>query len=137
MICSSSIQYKSPVSYSSIKNNNVVLNNPNIFVFSGCRENQTSADTYSDVLGEAVGAFTNAFIECLRKSRHNTSLLLLYRDICVTLANSGFGQVPVLSLSAVPSTFVLTRASPIIPPAPVPTVKSTIKTALSSLVYKK
>jgi len=132
-----SIEYVSSVNYRNKKNNNVVLTNPNIFVFSGCRENQTCADSYSSVLGEAVGAFTNAFIECLRKNRHNMSLLLLYRDICVTLANTGFNQVPVLSLSSVPSTYVLTRASPIIPPAPVPTVKSTLKTTLSSLVYKK
>jgi hypothetical protein len=132
-----SIEYVSSVNYRNKKNNNVVLTNPNIFVFSGCRENQTCADSYSAVLGEAVGAFTNAFIECLRKNRHNMSLLLLYRDICVTLANTGFTQVPVLSLSSVPSTYVLTRASPITPPVTAPTVKSTLKTTLSSIVYKK
>jgi len=112
-----SIEYLSPTSYKNKKNNNVVLTNPNIFVFSGCRENQTCADTYSILFADAVGAFTYAFIECLRKSRHNTSLILLYRDICVTLANSGYEQVPVLSLSSTPTTFVLTRAASIGPVA--------------------
>lgn len=107
-----SIQYNSPTSYSTIQNNTAVINNPDIYIFSGCKDNQTSADTYSDVLGQAVGAFTNAFIESLRKSRHNTSLLLLYRDICMKLANDGYTQVPVLSLSKVPNSFVLTRATP-------------------------
>lgn len=130
-----SVQYKTPANYVTIKNNNVVIKNPNIFVFSGCKDNQTCADTYSEVLGEAVGAFTNAFIECLRKTRHNTSLLLLYRDICVTLANTGFSQVPVLSLSSTPSTYVLTRASP--PPSSVPSAKATLKNTLTNIIRGK
>lgn len=113
-----SIQYNSPTSYSTIQNNTTAVNNPNIYIFSGCKDNQTSADTYSDVLGESIGAFTNAFIESLRKSRHNTSLLLLYRDVCIKLASEGYTQVPVLSLSKVPSNFILTRATSIsIPPS--------------------
>lgn len=107
-----SIQYNSPASYSTIQNNNKIVNNPNIYIFSGCKDNQTSADTYSALEGESVGAFTNAFIESLRKSRHNTSLLLLYREICMKLANDGYTQVPVLSLSKVPASFILTRATP-------------------------
>ena len=134
-----SVEYLSPTSYKNKKNNNVILKNPNIFVFSGCRENQTCADTYSVVLGEAVGAFTNAFIECLRKSRHNTSLLLLYRDICVTLANSGFEQVPVLSLSSNSTPYVLTRASPIMPINSVQTnnTSMSIKKNLREILYGK
>lgn len=107
-----SIQYNSPTSYSTIKNNTNIVANPNIYIFSGCKDNQTSADTYSALEGESVGAFTNAFIESLRKSRHNTSLLLLYREICMNLANNGYTQVPVLSLSKVPASFILTRATP-------------------------
>jgi len=130
-----SIQYKTPTNYVTVKNNNMVIKNPNIFVFSGCKDNQTCADTYSEVLGEAVGAFTNAFIECLRKSRHNTSVLLLYRDICVTLANTGFDQVPVLSLSSTPSTYILTRASPTV--SSVPSVNATLKKTLTNIIRGK
>lgn len=128
-----SILYKSPSTYSTIKNNNIQVKNPNIFVFSGCKDNQTCADTYSDVLAESVGVFTSAFIECLRNSRHNTSLLLLYRDICMSLSSSGYTQTPVLSLSAVPSTFVLTRAPPVLPT--IPTTKATIKKQMGSIIY--
>lgn len=139
-----SIQYNSPTSYSTIKNNNIQVKNPNIFIFSGCRDNQTCADTYSNVFGEAVGAFTTAFIECLRNSRHNTSLLLLYRDVCMNLANNGYTQVPVFSLSKAPSTFILTRASPYSPPpkittpSPVPIpVKTIIKKQMASIIGGK
>jgi hypothetical protein len=132
-----SVVYKSPTSYANVKNNNVVVKNPNIFVFSGCKDNQTCADTYNAILNDPAGAFTNTFIECLRNSRHNTSLLLLYRDICVSLANAGFTQTPVLSLSRSPSTYVLTRASPIVPLDSKSSVRTTLKSTLGNIIAGK
>jgi len=72
------------------------IKNPNIFMFSGCRDDQTSLDTIN-VMDQRSGAFTNALCECLRKSHHNTSILSLHKDICIYLLERGYEQVPVLS----------------------------------------
>lgn len=93
------IMYNSPTSFSRITVNNTVLANPNIVMFSGCKDSQTSLDAYSALEAESVGAFTNAFLECLRMNGHNVSFMLLYRDICSYLASNGYTQVPLLSSS--------------------------------------
>jgi len=72
------------------------INNPHIFMFSGCKDDQTRADT-TNLLDQRMGAFTNAFTECLRKSNHNTDILSLHKDICIGLLNSGYSQTPILS----------------------------------------
>ena len=76
--------------------NKLLINNKDIFVLSGCRDDQTSSDT-TNLLDQRVGAFTNALCECLRKSHHNTSILSLHKDICIYLLEGGYGQIPVLS----------------------------------------
>jgi hypothetical protein len=93
------IMYNSPTSFSRIAINQQVLANPNIVMFSGCKDSQTSADTYSALEAQGVGAFTDAFLECLRKNGHNVSFMILYRDICSYLAANGYTQVPLLSSS--------------------------------------
>lgn len=91
--------YQSPTQYTVTQINNLTIANPNIYVFSACRDNQTSSDA-TDTSGKAFfGAFTNAFLESLRKNMHNVSILNLYRDICTYLINQGFSQIPVLSSS--------------------------------------
>ena len=69
-------------------------------MFSGCKDNQTSADTFSVQLGKYGGAFTIAFLTCLRNANYKTSLLLLYRDICVFLSKNKYSQIPVFSSSS-------------------------------------
>ena len=74
----------------------IMIKNPNIFMISGCRDDQISVDTTNE-MDQRSGAFTNAFCECLRNSRHNTSILSLYENICIYLAERGYSQTPVLS----------------------------------------
>ena len=78
--------------------NNVVMTNPNIYVFSACRDNQKSADS-SNEMEQASGAFSNAFVECLRESHHNISVMDLYKNICFYLLQNGYSQSPLLSSS--------------------------------------
>ena len=100
-------------------NNNVIMKNPNIFMFSGCKDSQTSADTYNAETSQAVGAFTDAFIACLRNKQHNTSFISLYRDVCTYLTNRGYDQKPIFSSSTPLPTSNIIRASPgKIPPTP-------------------
>jgi hypothetical protein len=120
-----SIVYDGPGRFTKHVNHHIQVNNPNIFVMSGCKTWQTSADTFSDTLNEPVGAFTNAFIECLRNFRHNTDLLTLYSAVCENLAKGGFTQVPVLSTSVASPAFTLVRATPT---NPVRTAKQSIQT---------
>lgn len=55
-----------PNTYMRSLNNRNSLSNQQIYMFSGCKDNQTSADTYSVQLGKAFGAFTFAFLTCLK-----------------------------------------------------------------------
>jgi hypothetical protein len=106
------IQYIGPNQYSKQYNPHIQMANPNIYALSGCKLSQTSADTYSKILHEAVGAFTNAFITCLRNKRHKNDLFTLYGDVCFYLANNGYEQVPVLSTSSIEPKYTLIHAHP-------------------------
>jgi hypothetical protein len=79
---------------------NKIINNPNIFCFSGCKDPETSADAYSREKQMGVGAFTDTFIRCLRNNRMNVDILKLYSDICVTIKQAGFSQSPAFSCSS-------------------------------------
>lgn len=94
-----SFQFQSNLSFSRIQNNHLTISNPNIFMMSGCKDNQTSAEAFDTMEQEYVGAFTDALIDVLRDSNHNITLLNLYRNVCTYLASRGFSQVPVLSSS--------------------------------------
>jgi hypothetical protein len=106
-----SFNYTNNNNYSIIKNNNVVIQNPNIYMFSGCKDNQTSDDAYSNEGQQAVGAFTNAMIAALRMNRHNVNCMLLYRDICNYLITNGFTQTPVFSSSSQTPNYKFVRAT--------------------------
>ena len=72
----------------------------NIFLVSGCRDSQTSADTAFD--GQPQGACTHAFLCALCGSVRSTKIQpVTLRDLlkCMrgTLASSGYTQVPQLS----------------------------------------
>ena len=105
--------YQNPSSYSIQNNNNNTLTNKEIFMFSGSRDDQTSEDTYSADQRQSVGAFTNAFISCVRAKKHEISFLTLYRDICMFLSENKYDQVPVFSSSTKTPNFVLSRKASI------------------------
>jgi hypothetical protein len=98
--------------FSRTLNNNSIMKNPNIFMFSGCKDSQTSADTYNAETSQAVGAFTDAFINCLRNTQHNTSFISLYRDVCNYLIDKGYQQKPIFSSSSPLPTSNIIRATP-------------------------
>lgn len=88
-----------------------LLNHPNIFCFSGCKDEQTSADAYSPLEMRSVGAFTNTFLYCLRLNHFNVDVFKLYADICKTILQSGFTQTPVFSSSSLTPNLVLGRVT--------------------------
>jgi hypothetical protein len=106
-----SFEYKNPSNYLKTKNNNVVIQNPNIYMLSGCKDNQTSADAYNNDAQQYVGAFTNALITALRMNRHNVPFLILYRDVCNYLTANKFTQIPIMSCSTQTPNHTFTRAT--------------------------
>ena len=97
--------------YTLRKIDNVIVENPNIYVFSGCKDDQNSEDVYSVFFKESIGLFTLSFIECLRNVHHNTSILELYIDICYLLYSQGYKQTPVLSCSTNNPDYVITKTT--------------------------
>jgi len=89
-------------------NNNIELENQHIYVLSGCRDDQTSADSYN-VMDENVGAFSNAVAETLRASHHNIEIMDLYKNTCSFLLRNGYSQTPLLSSSNKIPSFKFTK----------------------------
>ena len=71
------------------------LSNSNIFVISGCKDDQKSMDTFSADYKEPMGAFTNALISCIKNG--DSSIMLLYKNSCERLLEQGYKQTPILS----------------------------------------
>lgn len=79
-------------------NNLHILANTEIYSFAGCKDNQTCGDIYSADQAEYVGVFTDAFITCLRKNKHEVDLLKLYTDICIYLEEKKGHKFPYLQV---------------------------------------
>jgi metacaspase-1 len=67
-------------------------------LFSGCRDNQTSAD--ADIGGTYNGAFTYFFCKHLRKSNGIIPRAVLLKNLRASLSYEGFDQVPQLECPA-------------------------------------
>ena len=94
-----------------INSNNNTMPNPNIYLLSGCKDNQTSSDGYNKELSQEVGAFSNAFNECLRDGNHQIDIMTLYKNICKNLIANGYSQRPVLSSSTNIPKYVFSRTN--------------------------
>lgn len=120
--------------------NKEITGNPNVFVLSGCKDTQTSADTVNMEQRQYVGAFTDSLLYCLRANECNVDILKLYEDTCSYIKSQGYSQSPVLTCSSPNPHFVICRDNtatlhdnviPITEPAPVPilpTAPTPIKT---------
>ena len=87
------------------------LVHPNIYCFSGCKDAQTSVDTYSYVESRNLGAFTTIFLYCLRLNHFNVHALKLYSDICRIMLANGFQQIPQFSSSSSNMNLIFGRIS--------------------------
>lgn len=85
--------------------------NPNVFVLSGCKDTQTSADTVNVEQRQYVGAFTDSLLFCLRQNECNVDILKLYEDTCSYIKSKGYTQSPVLTCSSPNPYFVICRDS--------------------------
>jgi len=104
-----SFQYILPTQVIKTKINNNTLAKCEIYMFSSCKDTQTSVDIYSTDLQDFVGAFTNAFLICLREDKHEVQLLKLYSDVCNYLAKNNFSQIPIFSTTISNPNYTLVR----------------------------
>ena len=93
----------------SVRTNNKAINNPNIYCFSGCRDEQTSADVYNTTTQQSCGAMSNSIMECLRWNKHNVDVKKLLSDVVSSMKQNKLTQVPVLSSSSQVPVYQLTR----------------------------
>ena len=92
-----------------VKTNNSVVANPNIFCFSGCRDEQTSADVFNNSSQQSCGAMTTVLIESLRANKHNVDVKTLYIDVVGMMRQMGMSQIPQLSSSVQIPVYQITR----------------------------
>ncbi len=97
---------------SAIQTNKIAIANQNIFCFSGCRDEQSSADIYNTNSAQSCGALTTAFIESLRLNKHNVDVKPLYLGVVAYLKQMGMEQIPQLSSSSQKPAYQLVRAAP-------------------------
>uniref|UniRef100_A0A6C0B2X7 Peptidase C14 caspase domain-containing protein n=1 Tax=viral metagenome TaxID=1070528 RepID=A0A6C0B2X7_9ZZZZ len=135
-----SFQYGGPISWSKIQNNKVGnISNPNICIISGCKDEQTSADTFIKADSTSQGAFTNAFINALRNYRHKVSINQVYQYVCGYLQSNGFPQVPVLSATVqTPNyNFARTISAPVTTAPTFATTKTTVTSNMRNILQSR
>jgi hypothetical protein len=104
---------QNPTNFRRVLQNDKKMKNQNVYMFSGCRDDQTSADvtyTYEEKIVQE-GAFTSALIEALRFHKHNVTLLQLYVTILEVLQARGFEQKVVFSSSNSEPLYLLTTSN--------------------------
>ena len=74
------------------------ISNPNIYMISGCKNLQYSAEVFDSVDKEYEGAFTDAVIKTLQMNNYSVTLGKLMQGICTWLVNNGVqNQKPMLA----------------------------------------
>ena len=89
--------------------NTHILANTEIYMFAGCKETQNCEVIYSIDDADYVGVFTEAFLTCLRRNKHEVNLLQLYTDICVYLTQKQFTQIPIFTSSILDPSYSFIR----------------------------
>lgn len=101
----------SPTQVTAVKTNNTLIQNPNIFCFSGCKDTQTSAEIYNRYSQQSCGAISNAISECLRFNKHNVDVKKLYLDVVSYIMLQGLTQIPQLSTSSQKPNYRISRST--------------------------
>ena len=86
---------KSPKNNSIENTTNSINTEQNIFMISGCKDNQTSADFFNSATNKFAGALTTAFLNTSTKLKHNNiTFYTLLNNMRIYLKNNKFTQIP-------------------------------------------
>jgi hypothetical protein len=80
--------------------NNINIENKEIFMISTCRDDQLAVDGWHDENKISMGALTQAFIDCLRFNHYNVTFLKLLKDITNYMKQYKIAQNTTLSSSS-------------------------------------
>ena len=132
-----SFEYNFNGGFVKTQNNLNKIDNPYVFSISGCKDSQTSADSYSTDQKQPMGAFTDAFIHCLRTNNYNVNIIKLYADVCNYIRSEGYSQTPVLSCSSMIPSYIFIKtvlplpsvlaSTPVVPPTSATITASSVK----------
>lgn len=86
--------YKKGLKYKENKSKDIISK---VLMISGCRDNQTSADTV--INGEPAGALTGTLLNVLKNANYNITINTLCDNLWKNLASDGYTQYPILSSS--------------------------------------
>ena len=125
-------EYISGATFRRTKNNTAAISNSNIFMMSGSKDTQTSADIYESTgngangASEFEGAFTDAFLKCLAANGYKASIGRMMQSVCLWLSSRGYSQTPIFSSSSPTPAYTLGQ---VIKPS-----KSVIASAMRSVI---
>lgn len=88
----------SVTSYLVSKDSHYPKSKATVFVFAGCRDDQTSADTFEE--DSSQGAMTYGFLKTLKKYSARVkppSYLSFMKSLCIFLKEKGYEQIPQLT----------------------------------------
>lgn len=78
------------------------INNPNIIMFSGCRDNEYSMDSYFDKYNMPMGVLTNSIIEVMRNNKiRPLGVYDFYCQLCECIKSKNYPQRSLCSISTV------------------------------------
>lgn len=105
------------------------ISNPNIFMISGCKILQNSAEVFDVADNEYEGAFTDAVIKTLQINNYSVTLGKLMQGVCTWLVNRGIqNQKPMLACtSPTPNWSISPVPSYVAPVTPTSTIQSTFR----------
>jgi hypothetical protein len=95
-----------------VKQHDVEIANPDIYVFGGCKESQECADKFDLETVEYVGAFTVSFLKCLYDNFSDVNIVEFYKTVLTYMREQGFVQIPVLTSSSMKMDRIITKTTP-------------------------
>ena len=118
------------------QNNRVSFQNKNVYMYSGCKDTQTSADIYDTTDKQYEGAFTAMFLRALKNNNYNVTLFKLYQDTCTLLAKDRYIQKPILSSSSNNPVYTLTKtvSTPVVRSNTITTPTVAVKSSMKDIL---
>lgn len=124
------------------KDTNKAIANSQVYVLSGCKDVQLSADIYSLEQQQGVGAFTDSLLTTMRVNHCYADILKIYTDTCIYMKSRKFTQTPVFTASTETPVFLITRPGTVSTapaavstwPVQTKTAKTVIKKTLGNII---
>jgi metacaspase-1 len=118
------------------RTNRINMDNKNIYMLSGCKDWQTSADIQDTTDNEFEGAFTDSVIKSLQASNYNIDIKTLLKNVCNWLSSKQYTQQPIMSSSNPSPTWQFSIYVPPVITNPAQTIKLNFTSTVPSLQVK-